>query len=523
MIKKAFIIKLVLLLATFQMLAQTSTPVDLVKLSQITLTESPIVKQNILTISRAEGGFLVQKSTFDYRLTSGVSWNRDELNLFAADPRTNFFADPNSSLESRGAGVSVGLQKTLRSSLTAALTVDYGFFTDNFPINRFNQNVGAFVDDHTVSTTFSLTQPLLRGRGRTIATALEEASKLNIESADNNADFANSFELFQMSSAYWQYVSSYKSLEIFKENEARVRRVLEITEDLVKADKRPAGDLAQVKADLANQERQTKVAEQILYTAKLNLGRVIGLSEETSKQLGNPLDEFPSIAESGYAEGLNEAKFLQLALSNRADIEAAKKTLQALELQLKFTENNKRPQLDLTGFVNYGGMNMGSGVDRALAAFSRNEGRNFGYGLRLSFSFPLNNNLAKGNFVQNEIAFQDQEITTTNLQRNIDLNVSIALNNLENSVKVLEKAKEALDFNRQVFSNEQEKFKNGLTILLNLIQFQERLTFAELEYLRAHQGFANAIVNLRFETGTLLANKNQSNSIDKALFFTIPN
>ncbi|AXG69020.1 outer membrane efflux protein [Kordia sp. SMS9] len=520
MTKKAFYIQLIVLLATFQMFSQSTTPVNLVKLSQITLAESPIVKQNILTISSAEGGFLVQKSIFDYQLTSGISWNRDEFNLFTADPRNSFFNDP---LDSRGAGVSVGLQKTFRSSLTAALSVDYTLATDNFPINTFNQNVGAFIDNHTVSSTFSLTQPLLRGRGRSIATALEEASKLDIESADNNANFANSFELFQMSTAYWQYVSAYKSLEIFNENEARVRRVLEITEELVKADKRPAGDLAQVKADLANQERQTRVAEQILYAAKLNLGRVVGLSEETSKQLGNPLDEFPSIEASGYAKGLNETTFLQIAQSNRADIEAAKQTLEAIELQLQFTENNKRPQLDLTGFVNYGGMNMGNGIDRALAAFSRNEGRNFGYGVRLSFSFPLNNNLAKGNFIQNEIAFKDQEITTTNLQRNIDLNVSIALNNLENSVQVLEKAKEALEFNEQVFDNEQEKFKNGMTILLNLIQFQERLTFAQIEYLRAQQEFANAIVNLRFETGTLVANKNQNSSINKDLFFTIPN
>ena len=233
-----------------------------------------------------------------------------------------------------------------------------------------------------------------------------------------------------MSSAYWQYVTAHKSLEIYKENEARVRRVLEITQELVKADKRPAGDLAQVQADLANQERQTKVAEQILYSTKLNLGRAIGISEENSKQLGNPVDEFPSIEESGYIKNLNKSTFLSIAQNNRADIEAAKKVQEALKLQLRFTENSKKPQLDLTGFVNYGGMNMGNGLGRALATFSRNEGRNFGYGLRLNFSFPLNNNLARGNFIQNEVALKDQEITTSNLQRNIDLNVSIALNNL---------------------------------------------------------------------------------------------
>ena len=366
---------------------------------------------------------------------------------------------------------------------------------------------------------------MLRGRGKTIVTALEQASKLNLESTSNNAQFANSFELFQMSSVYWQYVTAHKSLEIYRENEARVRRVLEITQELVKADKRPAGNLAQIQADLANQERQTKVAEQILYSAKLNLGRTIGLSKEDSEQLGNPIDEFPSVEESGYMKNLDKLTFLSIAQNNRADIEAAKKVQKALELQLKFTENSKKPQLDLTGFVNYGGMNMGNGLDRALATFSREEGRNFGYGLRVNFSFPLNNNLAQGNFIQNEIALKDQEITTSNLRRNIDLNVSIALNDLENSVDVLKKAEEALEFYQEVYTNEQIKFKNGMTILLNLIQFQERLTFAELDYLRAHQQFAIAIVNLRYETGTLLVskNRNRNSNINRSLFFTIPN
>ena len=62
-----------------------------------------------------------------------------------------------------------------------------------------------------------------------------------------------------------------------------------------------------------------------------------------------------------------------------------------------------------------------------------------------------------------------------------------------------------------------------MTILLNLIQFQERLTFAELDYLRAHHKFAIAIVNLRYETGTLLVSKNRNSNINRSLFFTIPN
>lgn len=498
---------------------QELIPIDLVKLSQITLAESPLVKQNILSISRAEGSLQIQKSTFDYLLTSEASVKRSTENLFQADSRYDLIGD---FFKSRSTGISVGLQKPFRSSLIANVSLDYSMINNNFPLNGFGENIGSFIGNHTVTSSFSLTQPLLKGKGKTIATGLERVSKLNLESTNSNVQFRNSFELLRMSSAYWEYLGAYKSLKIYKRNRERVKRVLEVTEELVKADKRPAGDIAQVQADLANQERQTKIAEQTLYRAKLNLGRIVGLREEESKQLGIPLEEFPTIIGSGYKEGIKEMNFLELAQQNRADIEAAKKLEEARELQLRLIENNKKPQLDLTGFVNYGGVNSGNGLRRALGAFSEEDGRSVGYGVRLKFSFPLNNNFARGNFIQSETALKDQEIKTKDLQRNIDLNVSIAFNNLQYNIQVLEKAKEVLEFYKKVYSNEQVKFKNGMTILLNLIQFQERLTFAELDYMQARQQFAIAIVNLRYETGTLLVQKEGRQNVNKEQFFTIP-
>ena len=512
----------ILTLFTFCMLSaygQSTVPVDVVQLSQVTLEKSPLVKRNLLIINNAEGALQVQRSAFDYLLFSGFSTGRSELNLYDEDFRRQFV--DGGLLNSRSTSASLGLQKAFRSSLRMDLSVSYALSNDNSILNRFNRTTGEFIGDHTMSSAFSLTQPLMRGRGRIIATALEEASKLSLESSNDNAVFANSFELLQTGSTYWQYVAAFKRLKIFQENEARVRRVLEVTEELVKADKRPAGDLSQVKADLANQERQTKAAEQALFSARLNLGRAVGLSEDDSKLLGDPIDEFPTIAESGYLSSINESAFVELARKNRKDIEAAKKVQESLELRLRLAENDKKAQVDLTGFVNYGGNTIGNGFGTAFSTFSQADGRNFGYGVSLNFSFPVNNNRAQGAYVQNQTALKDQEIANSNLQRNIDLNVSIALNNLSNSIQVLEKAKESLDFYQEVYNNEQIKFKNGLTILLNLIQFQERLTFAELEYLSAKQQFAVAIINLRYETGTLLAGQGSS-SINKSLFYTIP-
>ncbi|MEW7281267.1 TolC family protein [Aquimarina sp. 2201CG1-2-11] len=512
-------------LSVFCAFGQSTIEGDLIQLSRLTFDKSPIIKRNELQIDNSEASFQIQRSTFDYQFSSGLSLSNKRDHLFTLDSR-NVILGNDDIIETRNTGFSLALQRKFRTGLSANINVDYSQLADNFPIDRFNQNVGEFISNHTVSSTFSLTQPLLRGRGLKITTAQEKSASLQLESTQYNFELTSSFELLQMGVAYWQYLAAYKNLAVFKQNEERVGNVLRITKELVKADKKPAGDLIQIMADLANQERQTRVAEQNLHNARVNLSRAIGLDERESTQIGIPTNEFPTIDTSGFDENIAVDLFINLAKENRKDLKAFEKQLQALELRLDLAFNNRKPQLDLTGFVSYGGMNMGNGVQQAFNSVSNTEGRNYTVGARLNLSFPISNNLARGTFLQNKTAVTDQEIATNNLGRNIDLNVSIALNNLKNSVLILQKAEETLGYYQNVFANEQIKFQNGLTTLLNLILFQERLTFAQLEYLQAQQQFATAIINLRHETGTLITmqeNRLVLSSITNDIYYTIPN
>lgn len=516
--KRTFIYYCFFLLSFSTFYAQTTIEGRLLNFASLTLDKSPIIKQNNLLINRAEANYRTQKSVFDYELSSGFSLSRNKLTLFDADPRNSFLSE---KLETRNTGISLGLQKRFRTGLIANISTEYSSVSDNFPLNRFNEQVGADISDHVTATTLSITQPLLRGNRQSVVTAFEKAAQLSIESTKENNTLNNALEILQMGTAYWQYVGAYESLQIFEANENRVRNVLEITQELVKADKRPEGDLLQIQADLADQERQTTTARQNFYNSKLNLGRVVGISEVESKKIGNPLDRFPTTSNSA----IQVEDMIALARKKRTDISAVQLTQEGLDLQRKAAKNSKLPQLDLTGFFTYRGEASDGGVEQFFSALGNRQGRNQVAGLSLNFFIPVNNNRAKADFALSEIAVQDQQITYDNLVRNIDLNVSIALNNLENTIAIVKKAKESLDFSSRVFDNEQIRFQNGLTTLLNLILFQDRLTFAHLEYLRAEQQYAVALLNLRFETGTLLTkdDSNTINPLEREIFYTIPN
>ncbi|TDW51690.1 outer membrane protein TolC [Flavobacterium sp. 270] len=499
---------------------QSKIKCDLVEISNMTFNKSPNIKRNFYAIQNAEGELQVQWSTFDFRLNSELSYQTGRLNLYDADPRSQYL---NQSLNSNSVDFSAGLQKRFRTSQIAEVSLRYRYNNSNFPYNTFEEFVGPFYGNHTGVLNFSLTQPLLKGRGKKIVTTGEQAAKLIIDKNKLDYEFTNSYEILQMGIAYWNYYTAFKSLEVYIQNEARVRNVLEITKELIKADKKPESDMAQVSADLTSQERLTIVAQQNLYNARLTLGRTIGLSDEESQQLDDPVNDFPVVAESGYKENINKNELIKTAKENRGDLKALQKVTEAVELQLQLAENNLKPQLDLTGFAYYGSTSVGNGVDKTLTSFVHNQGQDVGVGAKLTFAFALNNNLAKGNYSINKTAASDQAVISDNAKRNVDLNVNLSLNNLSNSVLILEKAKESMGFHKTAFDNEQIKFQMGLTTLLNLMLFQERFTFSELEYLNAEQQFSNAIINLRHETGTLVSKESPDFKVIQNAFYTVPN
>jgi outer membrane protein len=493
---------------------------DLIEVSSIAFTKNPTIKSADYAIQNAEGNFLVQKSAFDFNLNSEAKYQTERYNLFAADSRNE---EIDKALINNSFNIAAGLQKTFRTGQTADLSLQYDYNNNNYPYNVFAQYVGPFFGNHLSTINLTLTQPLLRGRGAKITTAAEKASVFYITKSKYEYEFANSYEIEQIGIAYWNYYTAYKSLAIYIENENRVRQVLNMTVELVKADKKPQSDLDQVNADLSNQERSTALAKQDLYNARLNLGRAIGLSDEESERLDIPENDFPIVEESGYNDTITKEAFIEIARSKRSDVKAIEEVYKAIELQYLIAANNLKPQLNLSAFAFYGSASAGNGIDKSLSSFTNNEGRDVGVGAKLTFTFPLNNNLAKGNFAINKVALQNQSVINENTRRNIELNIDIAINNLKNSVVVLEKSKEAFNFYQNAFNNEQIKFQSGLTTLLNLMIFQERLTSSELQNLTAQQQFSNAILVLRHETGTLISKEDPGFKITQNAFYTIPN
>lgn len=488
---------------------------DLAALAEVVIRESPTIELQRIRTDRAQVGKQSAASTFDYQLFSDVQWSRSGNNLLSADPRTAIVGN---QIQTNNFTLSGGLQRTFRSNLTTTVEVAYTRVADNYPLTVFNEQIGPYVPDNATSTTLSFRYPLLRGNGREIATAGERVAATNLKNQEFNTDFLITSQVFETAVSYWQYLTAEQMMGIYQENEDRVRRVLEITTELVEAEKKPMGDLLQVQADLKDKERQTILAKQQLFAARQNLGRTLGLDEEESTALTLPLSPFPVLEE--VVADITLPELIEIARANRADLKALERALEIARINISVAKNDLRPQLDATSFVNYGGVDNGNGLNRIFTALGQREGRNYQIGFGLSYFFPVNNNQAEASLRDNQLLYSSQEVALQNQIRNIELNVSIAYNNFLNSVEALKKSRESLAYYQEVFSNEQIKFRSGLTTLLNLILLQERLTFAQLDYVQNQQQFALAISELRFETGTLVPQTQDTDQLD--VFYTLP-
>ena len=107
----------------------------------------------------------------------------------------------------------------------------------------------------------SFIQPLLRSKGRAVATANLRANSKFLEANQNNFNQIVAREVWLAIRFYWQFVGAYQILKVKEQSEARVRKLLDMTQSLIAADKKPAADLLQIQADLADKQAQTRLAE----------------------------------------------------------------------------------------------------------------------------------------------------------------------------------------------------------------------------------------------------------------------
>ncbi|MEL6133151.1 MAG: TolC family protein, partial [Bacteroidota bacterium] len=262
-----FLCCLVASIPTWGQSIQDSIPCGLTDIAELMIEKNPQIQRQRYSVTQAQANRQTATSRFDYRLVGDLSFGRTESYLFSQDPQAE---STNGLLQTNDYVFTSGVQRTFRTGLRTGVFMDYSRVANNYPFNIYNESRDPFTSENFTTLRMTIAQPLVRGRGVQYTAALENANRIRVEASRLDLTFASASELLQMTRDYWRYLANYQRLKIFRENESRVRRVLEITQELVDADKKARNELLQIQADLIDKERQTIEATQFLYDARQN-------------------------------------------------------------------------------------------------------------------------------------------------------------------------------------------------------------------------------------------------------------
>lgn len=364
--------------------------------------------------------------------------------------------------------------------------------------------------------SFTLRQPLLRNRGRAAVTGGVRAAEMEARAAELDLRHRVSERVLTVAVEYWFYVAAGQNLEILLESEERSQTLLGTTRRLVEADRTPAAELVQLEANLASKQSSRIRGEDDLFAARQRLGREIGLEAAEILALPPPADGFPDLPEPGLLA--DAAPLLDLALLARADLLAARERAESARVLRVAAETDLRPLLDLVVSPGYTSALAGGLPFEALA----DGATGFSAVLGLNLSLPVANRVAEGSLARSLAAERQSELAVELARKSLGADVPAAVHTLLRSSERLAMAERAVGYFETAVRNEEKKLTAGTSTVIDVISQQDRLTSSRQALVDARLSVARALLDLRFETGTLVGWHDAAGAVDWAALTTVP-
>src|SRR5260370_19748990 len=253
----------------------------------------------------------------------------------------------------------------------------------------------------------------------------------------------------------------------------------------------------------------------------------------------------PSEAPNGAAKfDLDEERSLELAVENRPELGAMRESLRGMLLQVRFSENQTLPELNLGAQIGVnstaGSLNCfhfhDVGIPNCTVAsggvptkgtkvpFGGNYGDalnrmwNFSfydYAVVLSLRVPLDNDYENATLAQARVEYDQERLRYREEISKIIVDVESALSNLTTTVERVHATDAAADYARAALSAEEARYRAGAADTHELLQYQQLLINALALQVQAQLDLEVAKLTLEHSKGTLLKSFQIDFTVDK--------
>ncbi len=373
----------------------------------------------------------------------------------------------------------------------------------------------------------SLTQPLLRDFGIDIGRSQIKIATLNHKISENEFRQNVMDTLFQVESFYWNLFFTIEDLKSKQQSLKRAEDLLREFKIRIEAGALAPIEIYQAEAEVALRIQDVIVAKAAVKAAEDNLKAALNLYED--ERYWNVII-VPSDLPVAQAVTPDLTDSIKTALENRPDYTQAKLQIQAADIQVKYTKNQRLPRVDLIGSLGTHGL-AGRSQDTSTAFLGPTLGRLFrsppnpwsghwddvydgmadgdyyNYMLGIKIEFPLENRLARSQHARAKIQAAQAVTSLKNAENHIINDVRDAIRRLETSWKVIEAANATVRLSQEKLKAEEKKYDVGMSTAHDLLEFQEELASAESTLAFAQTEYSKSIANLMRAKGVLIADK----------------
>lgn len=419
-------------------------------------------------VAFAEGSALSEEGSFDTMIRADIG---------ATETRTAPVTEISAENE-RTAALNAGVKKRFTTGTEMDLSWDNGNLdTDS--------NIYLFDPVYKTGVKLGLSQPLLKGLGSTVQMADLNSARSRLEAQSFLVDSEAADLAAQVKNAYWELVFAHQNLEVLQLSLKLAQRLKNDT-----AAKISAGRLADI--DLYQPESEVAQREQDLITGE----RAIGIAEDNIKLLMNSRDWLApySPVDLPPVEPISPSirDVAEKALQNRPDIKAAALQIQASEYQVKKSENQILPVLNLVGAVGYGGTadTYGNAFDNSLSD------RDTEWQVGLSFSRPFDNSQAQGQYRQALATHNRNRTSLELLKQEIRRTVRVTVRDVELALKAIDATDKTAIATQKRLEAEQIKFDAGRATTLDVLIAQQDFARALSTQNRTKVVYAQSLAEL---------------------------
>lgn len=363
---------------------------------------------------------------------------------------------------------------------------------------NIDNNVGVNNNFNPV-LNFSLTQPLLRGFGKSV----NDAALLNAIDSEwlNKLSLRQSVadQITQVIMAYRTLILSGNNLQNQRLQLQEAKKSYEINEKKIAAGQlEPTGNIQQ-SYQIESLSLMVEQGENEFQTATQDLLQTIGLDPET--HLSVPSDV---TVEEIVVPDLQQT--IEQALQHNTMYLAQKMALRADERAYKIAKNQQLWQLDVGANVQSGTVNDVTGINGGVRGIYN--GNNLIESARVTLTVPLHDISRRSQLINAKIRLEKDRLNLLASKRALITSITNTINNIRSLAKRYQLAQKQVKLAEQSYALEKKKQQAGIATALDVNNTQNQLIQAQSGLINAKIAYLNQISGLQRILGTTLTHWN---------------